>query len=81
MCVNGSTQQVYILREKEASPTAASEAIIATGVIDSTHRRDLMRLDTPKSFAQTEIALYKDKIIIKIRGQLVDIIIEFCPGV
>ena len=81
MCANGSTQRAYISREEASSPTAASEAIITTGVIDAKQKRDVMTLDIPNAFVQTDIALDGDKIIMKIRGQLVDILMEICPGV
>jgi hypothetical protein len=81
VCANGSTQRAYISREEASSPTAASEAIITTGVIDAKQKRDVMTLDIPNAFTQTDIALDGNKIIIKIRGQLVDILLELCPGV
>jgi hypothetical protein len=40
-----------------------------------------MTLDIPNAFVQTKIPLNGDKIIMKIRGQLVDILLELCPGV
>jgi hypothetical protein len=80
-CANGSTQRAYIPREEALSPTAASEAIITTGVIDAKQRRDVMTLDIPNAFVQTTISQDGDKIIMKIRGQLVDILLEICPGV
>jgi hypothetical protein len=73
VCANGSTQRAYISREEASSPTAASEAIITTGVIDAKQKKDVMTLDIPNAFVQTEIALDGDKIIMKSRGQLVDI--------
>jgi hypothetical protein len=81
MCANGSTQRAYISREEASSPTAASEAILITGVIDAKQLRDVMTLDIPNAFVQTKLALDGDKIIMKIRGQLVDILLELCPGV
>jgi hypothetical protein len=71
MCANGSTQRAYISREEATSPTVSSEAIITTGVIDAKQRRDVMTLDIPNAFLQTKIALDGDKIIMKIRGQLI----------
>jgi hypothetical protein len=50
-------------------------------VIDAKQNRDVMTLDIPNAFVQTEISLDGDKIIIKIRGQLVGILLELCPGV
>jgi hypothetical protein len=81
VCANGSTQRAYIAREEASSLTAASEAIIMTGVIDAKQKRDVMTLYIPNAFVQTEISLDGDKIIKKIRGQLVDILLELCPGV
>jgi hypothetical protein len=40
-----------------------------------------MTLDIANAFVQTEISLDGDKIIMKIRDQLVDILLELCPGV
>jgi hypothetical protein len=50
-------------------------------VIEVKQTRDVMTLDIPNAFIQTNIALDGDKIIMKIRGQLVDILLEICPGV
>ena len=81
MCANGSTQRAYISREEVTSPTVSLEAIITTGVIDAKQRRDVMTLNIPNAFAQTKIALDGDKIVMKIRGQVIDILLEICPGV
>ena len=43
MCANGSTQRAYISREEASSPTAASEAIITTGLIDAKQERAIKR--------------------------------------
>ena len=80
-CANGSTQREYIPREEATSPTAATEAILITGVLDAKQGRDVMTLDIPNAFVQTEIPERDEKIIMKIRGRLVDILTEICPGV
>ena len=76
MCANGRTQLSCISREEATNSTAASEAIIATGVIDEKQKRYMMRLYIPNVFVQIEITLDGDKIKMKIRGELVDILIE-----
>ena len=82
MCANGSSQRAYIAQEDVSSPTATLEAIITTGVIDAKQRRDVMTLDIPNAFVQTKIPIKGDKIILKIHGgQLVNILLELCPGV
>ena len=80
-CANGSTQRAYIPREEVTSPTAATEAILISGVIDDKQKRDVITLDVPNAFVQTPIPKSGEKIIMKIRGRLVDILTEICPGV
>jgi hypothetical protein len=50
-------------------------------VLDAKQGRDVMTLDIPNAFVQTEIPERDEKIIMKIRGRLVGILTEICPGV
>ena len=77
-CANGSTQKKYIAHEEATSPTAATEAILTTGVIDAKQGRDIMTLDIPNAFVQTAVPQDQKKIIMKIRGKLVDILLKIC---
>jgi hypothetical protein len=43
--------------------------------------RNVMTLDIPNVFVQTLIPKSGEKIIMKIRGGLVNILIEICPGI
>jgi hypothetical protein len=77
-CANGSIQREYINREDAASPTAMTESILITATIDAKQGHDVMTADIPNAFVQTEI---EDKgvgqrVIMKIRGALVDILLE-----
>jgi hypothetical protein len=78
-CANGSTQREYINREDVTSPTAATESILITGVIKAKQQRDIMTNDVPNAFVQTPIPQDGEKIIMKIRGQLVDLLLEIAP--
>jgi len=40
-----------------------------------------MTLDIPNAFVQIPIPQDSDKVMMKIRGPLVDILCEICPGV
>ena len=80
-CANGSTQRDYIPKEDAASPTASTEAVLITGVIDAKQNRDVMTLDIPNAFVQTKIPKGEEKNIMKIRGALVDILCEIAPEV
>ena len=74
-CANGSTQRGYILRDEAANPTAITESILLTAVIDANKGRDVM---VPNTFAQTVIELKEkgERIIMKICGPLVEILFE-----
>ena len=77
MCANGSTQREYIPKEAASSPTVAKESVLITGVVEAKQRRDVMTLDIPNAFVQTEVPDEDgEKIIMKIRGSLVDILLE-----
>eukprot|EP00957_Ditylum_brightwellii_P059845 4543513-Ditylum_brightwellii.AAC.1 len=80
-CANGSKQRSYIARDEAASPTAATEAILITGVIEAKQNRNIMTLDIPNAFVQTPVPEKGEKIIMKIRGLLVDILLKLCPRV
>ena len=80
-CADGSTQRAYIPKEEAASPTAATESILLTGAIEAKQKRDVMTLDVPNAFVQTTVPQEEDdeKIIMKIRGALVDMLLEISP--
>ena len=80
-CANRSTHRAYIPREEATSPTAATEAIFVTGVIEAKQRRDVMTLEIPNAFFQTDILQTREKVVMKIRGELVNKLMEICPGV
>jgi hypothetical protein len=51
----GSTQREYMDRDEAASPTAMTESILITGVIEAKQQRDVMTADIPNAFGQTRI--------------------------
>jgi hypothetical protein len=76
MCANGSIQRAYISKEDASSPTAMTESILLTAAIDAKQKRDVMTADVPNAFVQTEIDRGGVRIIMKIRGPLVDMLLE-----
>ena len=81
ICANVSMQRAHISCKEATSMTAASEAIINTGVIYEKQKIVVLILNTPNAFVQTDIELGGDKIIMKIREQLVNTLLEIFPGV
>ena len=77
-CANGSTRREYMDRDEAASHTAMTESIIITGVIDAKQRRDVMTADIPNAFVQTDVEQKEigERIVMKIRGPLVDMLLE-----
>ena len=78
---NGKPTRKWLSQEDSASPTASLESIFLTAAIDAREKRDVMTLDVPNAFVQTPLE-YKDgdeKIIMKITGVLVDMLLEVDP--
>ena len=69
-------------REDTASPTTALESVLLSATIDAKEGRDVATVDIPNAFIQTEIPQEegKGRIVLKIRGQLVDILEQIDPG-
>jgi hypothetical protein len=82
-CANGSIQREYLDRDDATSPTASTESILLTATIEAKQKRDVMTADIPNAFVQTNIARKNigERIIMKIRGPLVDILVEIAPEV
>jgi hypothetical protein len=81
-CANGSLQRNWMEREEVSSPTVSTESTLLTAVIEAEEQRDVATCDIPNAFIQTEVEDHdKDgnRTIMKIRGQLVDILCEIDP--
>ena len=57
---NGKPTQEWLTKEDTTSPTASTEGVFITLVIDAKERRDVMCLDVPNAFIQVEIR--KEKV-------------------
>jgi hypothetical protein len=77
-CANGSTQRSYVNREDPTSPTAITEFIILTSVMEAKEGRDVMLADVPNAFVQTSIEDKNigERVIMKIKGPLVDMLLN-----
>ena len=76
-------QIAHIDHDDVASPRAASDAIIITGMIEAKQVRDVMIKDTPNAFVHKPVPQDKgnERIIIKIWGSLVDILCKISPEI
>jgi hypothetical protein len=77
----GNKQRDYILKEDASSPTVATEAVMLSCIIDAEEGRDVAVVDILNAFIQTCIEDEADMAIIKIRGVLVDMLVDIAPDV
>ena len=70
MCADGRPMRATTKPEDATSPTAFLESVSLTGVTEAEERRDVMMLDTPNAFVQTELEQNpgQKKIIMKLKG-------------
>ncbi len=79
-CANGSTQREYMMKEETSSPTVSTNVLFLTATIEAEENRDVFSLDIPNAFIQTEMTTTDGtRVIMKIRGVLVDILCEMDP--
>jgi hypothetical protein len=76
----GNKQRDFISKEDASSPNVATEAVLLTCIVDAEERRDVAVIDIPNAFIQTRIEDEADMAIIRIRGILVDMLVEIAPA-
>jgi uncharacterized protein YuzE len=75
----GNEQCDYISKEDASSPTVATESVLLSCIIDAKEHRYVAVVDILNEFVQTRMENKKDMAFIKIRGILVDILVEIAP--
>jgi hypothetical protein len=78
---SGNKQQSYSRKEDASSPTVLVESVLLTCIVDAEEGRDVAVIDIPNAFIQTRVEEEKDMAFIKIRGILVDILVDIAPDV
>jgi hypothetical protein len=79
---NGKPTQEWMIREDVASPIAITESVLLTAAIDAMEQWDVMTSDIPNAFIQAEMPMIEngqEKVIMKITGLLVDLLIDINP--
>jgi hypothetical protein len=77
----GNNQRDYISKEDASLTKVATESVLLSCIIDAEEERDVTVVDIPNAFVQTRVENEKDVAFIKIRGILVDILVEIAPDV
>ena len=68
--------------EESASPTAALESVMITGVINAHEQQDAATVDVPNAFVQMHVKHEpgNEWVTMKIQGVLVDMLVKLDPG-
>jgi hypothetical protein len=80
---NGKPIREWVSKDDAASPTASLEGILLTSILDVKENRDVMSADIPNAFVQANLPEQKDdedRIVMKITGVLVDLLVEIDVG-
>jgi hypothetical protein len=76
--LGGNVQREYITKDEVSSPTAYTEAVILTAIVNAKEKRDVATVDLPNAFCQTVItdADAEHCIIVRLRGALVNMLVD-----
>ena len=78
MVAGGNKQREHVDKTSVISPTASTESIMITAVIDAKEARDVAIVDIPNSFVQKEVDIV---ITMCIHGKLAELLIQQEPQV
>ena len=81
MVAGGNKQRGTIDKEDAASPTASLKSVLLTPKIYAVEERDVAVIDIPNAFIQTRIKDDKDKVVMRLRGKLADLLIKTAPEI
>jgi hypothetical protein len=82
MVYNGKPTREWLSWEDAASPTAALESTLNTGVIKVKEGRDVLTCNIPNTFIQADLLKKEpgeDRVMMKITGVLVDMLVDINP--
>jgi hypothetical protein len=76
-----NVQRDFMSKEGTCSPTAATEAVLLTSIVNATEERDVAIVDIPNAFIQTWVENEKDRVILQILGKVVEWLVPIAPDV
>ena len=71
-CADGRKQRLYMSKDDVSSPTVSTEALLLTCLIDAMEKRDVVTVDIPDAFMQSDMDDNQDTFM-KLEGKTVDI--------
>ena len=82
LAYNGKPTWIWTEKQDTASPTVLTESLMLTCCIDAYENWDIISLDILNAFIQTGIPEKEkgERIIMKVRGKLVDWLLQLDPN-
>ncbi len=77
----GNKQRDLISKENVSSPTVATESVLLTSLVDAQENCDVAIVDIPNAFIQTVVDDNEDKVVMRIRGHMVNVLVKVAPKV
>jgi hypothetical protein len=77
----GNKQRDFISKENASSPTVATESVLLTSFVDAQENRDVAIVDIPNAFIQTVMEKDEDRVVMRIRGHMVGVLVKVAPRV
>ncbi len=77
----GNKQRDYLTKEDSSLQTVATKSVLLTSIVDADEKQDVAIIDIPNAFIQMRVEDKKDRVIIRIRGVVVDWLIKIAPDV
>ena len=77
----GMQQRDFISKEDASSPKLSTESVLLTSLVDAQENCDVAIVDIPNAFIQTMIEDKEDKVIMRIQGHMVDVLVKVAPKV
>jgi hypothetical protein len=77
----GNKQRDFISKENASSPTVATESVLLTSLVDVQENCDVTIVDIPNAFIQTVMEDDEDKVVMRIKGHMVDVLVKVAPRV
>ena len=81
LVAGGDKQRDYLSKEEASSPTVSTESVLLTAIIDAKENRDVAIVDIPNAFIQTVVERDADRVILRLRGTIVEMMLQVAPEV
>ena len=81
MVTDGSKQRTSIVKEDATSPTVALESVLLMAMIDAAEGRDVATIDIPNAFVQTRLDDDSNKVLMRLRSKLAELMVEVAPEI